>query len=109
METSDIVAVVLLVLCALLGMRGCFRWLSGMVLGLIVGFVVLAAIGVVSSRPWSGQVGSFFNEGSIVPSIGRKVEHVTERAGIEVNDDYDTEAKDVRRQEYVSQPGHGSR
>ena len=109
MVTSDIVAVVLVVLCALLGMRGCFRWLSGAVLGLIVGFVVLAAIGVVSDRPWSGQVGNFFREGSIAPSIGRQVKHVAERAGIEVNDDQDTATVDAREQGPVGRPGQDRR
>ena len=105
MATSDIVAVVLLVLCVLLGMRGCFRWLSGAVVGLIVGFVILAAIGLASSQPWSGQVGSFFSEGAITPTIGRQVENMAQKAGIEVNYDRGTGAEDPAPQD---QPRRGS-
>lgn len=106
MATSDIVAVVLLGLCVLLGMRGCFRWLSGAVLGLIVGFTILAALGVVSARPWSGQVGGFFSEGSITPSIGRQVENMAEKAGIEVNHDHNTETEDTAQQEQSRRADH---
>ena len=99
MATSDIVAVGLLVLCVLLGMRGCFRWLPGAVLGLIVGFMILVAIGMVSSRPWSGQVGSFFSEGSIVPSVGRQVKRLAERTR--------TERESLSATKFQLQEAHG--
>ena len=39
MDPSDIVAILMIFSFALLGMRGCFKWASGMVVGVVMAVV----------------------------------------------------------------------
>ena len=99
MATSDIAAVGIVMLCALLGLRGWFRWASGLIVGLVIGCLVLGAIGVTSKYPWSGQMGTFFESGSMAPYAGRQLENVADRIGAEISYDTSTEQKEDRGKE----------
>ena len=87
MITSDIAAVAIIVVCGLLGMKGCFRWASGLIVGLILGSLLLGIIGMTSRYDWSGRLGSFFENGTVASYMGEQLENIADRTGIEVKDD----------------------
>lgn len=94
METSDIVAISVVVLCGLLGVSGWFRWASGLVVGLLIGCLILGALSAAGNFSWAGQVGGFFKTGNIVPYVGKQMENIADQVGIEVKDDTSTEKKE---------------
>ena len=99
MATSDIAAVGIVMLCGLLGLRGWFRWASGLIIGLVRGCLVLGAIGVTSKYPWSGRMGTFFESGAMAPYAGRQLENVADRIGVEISGDTGTDKKDNETQD----------
>lgn len=82
MATSDIVAIGILIGFVIVGMKGYLRWLSGAVVGLALGVLVLAAVGFANNRAWLGETGDFVREGQIAPALGWQVDHVAEQAGV---------------------------
>jgi hypothetical protein len=103
MATNDIIAVALLVLCGLFGLRGCFRWTSGLIVGLVVGCLILGIIGIVGSYSWSGQVGSFFDSGTIIPYIGQQIENIAHRIGIEMGNNTSPEKEEIGAQDRIGE------
>ena len=99
MATSDIAAIGIVIVCGLLGLRGWFRWASGLIIGLVIGCLILGAIGVSSKYPWSGQMGSFFKNGTMAPYAGKQMENIAERIGVELNYDTNTYEKDNETQD----------
>ena len=77
MQANDIVAIGFLVLCGVLGLKGCFRGLSGLLVGLVIGCLALGAIAIVSNRAWTGQAGQFFQNCAVTSYIK---EHISSAA-----------------------------
>ena len=99
MATSDIAAVGIVMLCGLLGLRGWFRWASGLIVGLVIGCLVLGAIGVTSKYPWSGRMGTFFESGTVASYAGKQLENVADRIGVEIGCDTSTDKKENETQD----------
>ena len=79
MAGSDIASIGIIVLCGLLALRVRFRWVSRLFVGCVIGCVLLGIIGIASRLPWSGQIGSFFESGSLTPYMARELQHITNR------------------------------
>ncbi len=85
MAGSDMVSIGIIALCGLLVLRVRFRWFLRLLIGCAIGCVLLGIIGIASRLPWSGQVGSFFESGSLTPYMARELQHITNRISRTVN------------------------
>jgi len=79
MTTSDYIALGVLALFALLGIKGAFRWATGTVAGLFLGAVVLGITACVCLLPFVGDgIRDLISDGRIVPFFGEQVKRALE-------------------------------
>ena len=83
MATSDIIAIGVLVILAILGAKGKLRWVTGTATGLLLACVLLAVVGLLGRLPWfSNATGDYLKGGTVIPAVTEQATHVGRRIGI---------------------------
>ena len=84
MATSDIIAVGILVILAVLGAKGKLRWVTGLATGLLLACVLLAVVGLLGRLPWFSKVtGGYLDGGRLIPAVTNQATHVGRRVGLQ--------------------------
>lgn len=118
METSDLIAIGILLFFVILGLLGSFKWLVQLFVGLLVGLLVLVFVSVVAENPKFDFLSrGIFKQGVIVPFIRKQVDPVHDLFGdsgklsvgkkivsADVSGENELTTKDVR--ESFAKPSH---
>jgi hypothetical protein len=74
MATSDIIAVVVMISCTILGILGTFKWLVRFLTGALLGFLILACVAVLAEKPKFDEYSSgVFRDGIVIPYVRRQI------------------------------------
>jgi len=84
MATSDIIAVVVMISCVVLGVLGAFKWLARFLAGALLGFLILACISLLAERPKFDELSKgVFKQGVLIPCIRKQVSNLGDIISIE--------------------------
>ena len=77
MQTGDIIAIGIVVVCVLLGIRGVLKWVIRAMAGLALGILILACIALLSGNAEFDQMSrSVFRKGTVMPLVRTQINHV---------------------------------
>ena len=94
MLTSDLIAIGILVLCIVLAMCGVLKWLFRFVAGVVLGLLILSCIGILADNPKFDQVSrGAFRDGIVIPYLRSQVSAVGEFLSRTDEQPYKTVAK----------------
>lgn len=83
MATSDIIAIGVLGILAILGAKGRLRWVTGLATGLLLACVLLAVLGLLGPISWfSNATGGYLDGGTVIPAVTNQATHVGTRMGV---------------------------
>jgi hypothetical protein len=84
MVTSDIIAVVVMISCVVLGLLGTFKWLVRFLAGALLGFLILACVALLVERPKFDELSNgVFKRGVVIPCIRKQVSNLGEIISID--------------------------
>jgi len=70
MATSDFIAISILIVCAVLGVLGTFKWLLRFAVGIILGLMILVCLGLLADNPKFDQASrGIFKGGVVIPCM----------------------------------------
>ena len=80
MVTSDIIAVVVMISCVVLGVLGAFKWLVRFLAGAFLGLLILACVSLLVEKPKFDELskGVFTQQGVVIPCIRKQVSNLGE-------------------------------
>jgi len=85
MLLNDYIAIGILGLCVVLGLKGFFRWVSGAFVGLLLGALILIIAAALCFVPFAGdRVRGPLTRGIIVPHIAEQLQRVGRGIGLDV-------------------------